>query len=50
MGPWKKQCAMEDRDGKIVEFECPLSQKMKEDVAREKDFKITDIEVRMTGY
>jgi len=36
--------------GKIVEFECPLSQKMREDVAREKDFEITDIEVRMTGY
>ena len=36
--------------GKIVEFECPLSQKMKEDVAREKDFEITDIEVWMTGY
>ena len=36
--------------GKIVEFEYPLSQKMREDVAREKDFEITDIEVRMTGY
>ena len=36
--------------GKVVEFECPLSQKMKEDVVREKDFEITDIEVRMTGY
>ena len=36
--------------GKIVEFECPLSQKMREDVAREKDFEITDIEVWMTGY
>ena len=36
--------------GKIVEFECPLSQKMKEDVAREKDFEITGVEIRMTGY
>lgn len=36
--------------GKIVEFECPLSQRMKEDVASEKDFEITDIEVWMTGY
>ncbi len=36
--------------GKVVEFECPLSQKMKDDVSREKGFEITDAEVRMTGY
>ena len=36
--------------GKVVEFECPLSQKMKEDVSREKGFKVTDAEVRMRGY
>ena len=36
--------------GKVVEFECPLSQKMKQDVSREKDFEVTDVEVRMRGY
>jgi len=36
--------------GKVVEFECPLSQKMKDDVSREKGFEITDAEVRMRGY
>ena len=36
--------------GKIVEFECPLSSKMKKDVARENDFEVTGVEVRMTGY
>jgi Fe2+ or Zn2+ uptake regulation protein len=36
--------------GKIVEFECPLSVKMKEDITRENDFEVTGVEVRMTGY
>ena len=36
--------------GKVVEFECPTSQKMKDDVSREKGFEVTDVEVRMTGY
>lgn len=36
--------------GKVVEFECPVSQKMKEDISREKDFKVITAEVRMTGY
>ena len=36
--------------GKVVEFECPLSQKMQEDVSREKGFEVTDAEVRMRGY
>ena len=36
--------------GRIVEFECPLTEKMKEDVAREKNFEVTSVEVRMTGY
>ncbi len=36
--------------GKVVEFECLLSQNMKEDIAREKDFEITGAEIRMTGY
>ena len=36
--------------GKIVEFKCPLSPKMKEDIAREKGFEITGVEIRMTGY
>ena len=36
--------------GKVVEFECPLSPKMQEDLAREKGFEITGVEIRMTGY
>ncbi len=36
--------------GKVVEFECPLSLKMKKDIAREKGFEITGTEIRMTGY
>ena len=36
--------------GTVVEFECPLSQKMQEDVNREKGFEVTDVEVRMRGY
>ena len=36
--------------GKVVEFECPTSQKMKEDIASEKDFQVTSVEVQMTGY
>ena len=36
--------------GKIVEFKCPLSPKMKRDIAREKGFEVTGVEIRMTGY
>lgn len=36
--------------GKVVEFECPMSQKMKADISREKGFEVTSTEVRMTGY
>ena len=36
--------------GKIVEFECLLSSKMREDIVRENDFEVTGVEVRMTGY
>ena len=36
--------------GKVVEFECPLSLKMREDIGREKGFEITGVEIRMTGY
>ena len=36
--------------GKVVEFECPLSPKMKRAIAREKGFEITGAEIRMTGY
>lgn len=36
--------------GKVVEFKCPLSTKMKKDIAREKGFEITGVEIRMTGY
>ena len=36
--------------GKVVEFKCPLSPKMKEDIARENGFEVTGVEIRMTGY
>ncbi len=36
--------------GKVVEFECSLSQRMREDIAKEKDFEVTGVEVEMTGY
>jgi len=36
--------------GKVVEFECPLSQNMRENVGRENDFLVIDEEVRMIGY
>ncbi len=36
--------------GKVVEFKCPLSLKMRKDVAREKGFEVTGVEIRMTGY
>lgn len=36
--------------GKILEFECPLSEKMKEDVTHQKGFEVTGTEVHMTGY
>ena len=36
--------------GKVVEFECPLSPKMKEDIAQEKGFEVTGVEIHMTGY
>ena len=36
--------------GKVVEFECPLSHEMKETVSREKNFKVTEVEVQMRGY
>ena len=36
--------------GKVVEFECPMSIQMKEEVSKEKQFEIVNIEVRMTGY
>lgn len=36
--------------GKIVEFECSLSQRMRQDIARKKGFEVTGVEVNMTGY
>ena len=36
--------------GKVVEFQCPLTLKMKRDIAMEKDFEVTGVEVQMTGY
>jgi Fe2+ or Zn2+ uptake regulation protein len=36
--------------GKVVEFECPVSVQMKEEVSKEKGFEVVNTEVRMTGY
>ncbi|OGN90116.1 MAG: hypothetical protein A2158_01010 [Chloroflexi bacterium RBG_13_46_14] len=36
--------------GKVVEFECPMSVQMKEEVSKEKGFEVVNTEVRMTGY
>jgi len=36
--------------GKIVEFGCELSQKMRQEIASKKGFEITGVEVHMTGY
>lgn len=36
--------------GKVVEFQCPMSQKIKEDISRKEGFKVTSSEVRMKGY
>jgi len=36
--------------GRIIEFDCPLSPKMKNDIARKNDFEVTGVEIRMTGY
>jgi Fe2+ or Zn2+ uptake regulation protein len=36
--------------GKIVEFECQLCPEMKKEIAREKGFEVTGVEVHMTGY
>jgi len=35
--------------GKVVEFKCKLCPGMREEVAREKDFEVTGVEVHMTG-
>ena len=36
--------------GEIVEFKCPLCPEMRENIARQKGFKVTGVEVHMTGY
>jgi len=36
--------------GKIVEIECKLSQRMKQDLARKQGFEVTGVEINMTGY
>jgi Fur family ferric uptake transcriptional regulator len=35
--------------GKVVEFACPVSRKLREDIGKQYDFDITGVEVRMTG-
>jgi Fur family ferric uptake transcriptional regulator len=35
--------------GKVVEFACPVSWKLREDIGKQYDFDITVVEVRMTG-
>ncbi|MFC1937177.1 Fur family transcriptional regulator [Chloroflexota bacterium] len=36
--------------GRVVEFTCPLAEKMRKDISRETGFEITSAEVQMTGY
>jgi len=36
--------------GRIVEFQCPLTEKLKTRVGREQGFEVTKAEVRLTGY
>ena len=36
--------------GTVVEFRSPLNERMREDVERQSEFTITDIEVSMQGY
>jgi len=35
--------------GKVIEFTCPLCQKLRDEMGAEYDFKITGVEVSMTG-
>ena len=35
--------------GKVIEFTCPLCQKLRDEMGREYDFTITGVEVSMTG-
>jgi len=35
--------------GKVVEFACPVSRKLRRDIGKQYDFDITGVEVRMTG-
>ena len=35
--------------GKVVEFACPVSRKLRKEVGKQYDFDITGVEVRMTG-
>jgi len=36
--------------GKVVEFTCSLCPEMMEEIAREKEFEVTRVEVHMAGY
>ena len=36
--------------GKIIEFGCQLSRRMRREIASENDFEVTGVEVHMTGY
>lgn len=36
--------------GRVVEFECPLTAKMKDDVGRECGFDVVNADVRLEGY
>ena len=36
--------------GKVLEFGCQLSQKMRQEIAGKKGFEVTGVEVHMTGY
>jgi Fe2+ or Zn2+ uptake regulation protein len=36
--------------GKVIEFQCPVAERLKEDVGREHGFKVTGVEVNLEGY
>jgi len=36
--------------GRIIEFKCPLTEKLKTQIGREQGFEVTEAEVRLVGY
>lgn len=36
--------------GRVIEFSCPISQQLKENISKQYSFEITGVEVHMTGF